>query len=128
MKKPTKLQVSVQYRDYVLPILREKGEWQSVSGMASKVLILKENDFWITLMTPFNKLPQTPQINTFQEAALFQNAPAPLPYLMDIFDMLGKSKKVLSMEWDEDSGEARLISFRRGEWEDRLKAMNATAS
>ena len=68
------------------------------------------------LFSPFNPAPDI-RANppSYEHAVLKQRAEQPMPYQLSVWG----DGKVLLLEWDAN-GAARIISFKRGKWEQRL--------
>ncbi|WP_395015121.1 hypothetical protein [Dongia sp.] len=112
-----RLAQAVTIRDHVLHLVRKEGKWSEVSGI--KVREWERNGFRAFLNTVFNPMPASaPPISTPEEAILYQRASRPQPNQLSVW----MGGKVLSVEWADDST-PRIISFRRGEWEQKLLDM-----
>jgi hypothetical protein len=102
-------------RNRLVEIVRRAG-CRAVNGWVSA----DENGFNIMHRTPFTApMPQGSQAPTYLHALLKQRAKPDLPYTMEVWYL---NKKILNVQWD-DKDEIQLISFRPGEWEEKLAAL-----
>lgn len=110
IRKSNRLDAALRLRDSALSKLRSEGSF--VDTNIGPYLTWTGQDLMMGLRTPFQKLPPvTEEIKYF--AAKTGKGPANLSYGLDIWV---KKRKVLNIEWN-DTGEIRLVSFRRGDWE-----------
>jgi len=98
-----KLDRAVAIRDHVLRLMERGGAWLQRGQV--RVRWWEGGDFKAALNTRFSTLPNQP-----------------VPYELSVWAWAGG--KVLLIDW-EHGGEARVVSFKRGEWEDRLLAISA---
>ncbi len=101
-------------REVALRLLDREGTWEPVRNADMNFLIAKSGEFQVLHRTPFQKLPEAPERVRYYAAVLgtdYRN----LPYGLDIY----QGAKVLNIEWC-DRDEIRIVSFRRGDWEDKF--------
>jgi len=115
MDKATKLARIKSIRAAALRVVEEIGSWHPVrTGSRDRAFRGAEiGDVAISYRTPFQPLPPRSQFTRYQIALLGKEN---LPYGLDIWFA---HKKVLNVEWN-DEGLIKIISYRPGEWEDRL--------
>lgn len=97
-------------RDHALTIRAGERKFVAVGG--SKLATWQGEGFIIIYRTPFAN------IRPDDLALARQMGKAPLPYGLDI----NAPSKVLNIEW-EGVEDPLIVSFRRGEWEDRFLAL-----
>ena len=113
MDKATKLARVREIRANALRLLKERGEWEDVSG--TKHLGLKIGSLSISYRTPFQPVPKPPEAMMYFAALLGRKIDH--PYGLDIWH----GKKVLNLVWDE-SESLEIVSYKPGEWEEILVA------
>jgi hypothetical protein len=126
----TRLQRALEIRDVVLPLLRINGHIFETEG--SYVLggpLSKEGVGYVTLFykTPFIELIYAPRPRALLEAILSPHSNGErLPFALIIRNNYPRYR-LLNVEWD-DAQSARVVSFRRGLWEDALlRELRSTA-
>lgn len=107
---------ATQIRDRVLERMKGASRIEEISGVRCQVW--REGVWMAALNTPFNPFGHIApeQMPGYDHVLAYQRAATPLPYELSLWRDL---KKVLSVEWAND-GSARVISFKRGPWEDEL--------
>lgn len=116
LQRTLSLQTARLIRDHVLLLMRCSSRLQL--GGESKFLRWDGADFTAIQITAFTPMPQQRlRAQNHQEALLLQQAPKPKPYELSLW-LHGKGK-VLSVEWGHGD-DLRVISFKRGKWEQRL--------
>jgi hypothetical protein len=111
-----KQQRAIEIRDAALKKLRSESRFVEVRGLG-RCTEWSKDGLQISLRTPFQKLPPISEsMQLF--AASVGRAPVNLPYGIDVWDLAAK-RKVFNAEW-ADSGEFCLVTFRCGEWENKL--------
>jgi hypothetical protein len=109
-------------RDHVLGLMRATGKWVDAAGI--RTLEWKRGDFTAMLWTPFNPFPNnSPVLKDYRQAVLYQHANKPMSNQLNIW----KGKKVFFVEWD-DGVPLHIVSFRRGDWEHEILAIDASVS
>jgi hypothetical protein len=112
-----RLEAAIAIRDHILKLLESEGRWTSCTGI--KIWCWARDGFDAFLNTPFNPAPHAkPDVRryaSYTRAIIAQRAKHPMPYELNLWH----GRKVLSIEW-QVTGEVRLISFRRGSWEQAL--------
>jgi hypothetical protein len=131
--KPTRIETAFQLRDHALAIVRRHGSYQSAGD--AKFLMWRGEALSIMHRTPFQKwqagdaavralaAKHEASLDDAKYAAATHGLELPevLPYGLDVWH----GKKVLSLEWADD-GRARVISFKRGDWEEELSELYRT--
>ena len=111
-----RMETVLQIRQAALQKLRAEGQFEEVHHFGS-VLSWKAPDWQqggihMLHRTPFQKLPK-PSAEVMKRAFEYGIVPRlNLPYGLDIW----AGGKVLNLEWN-DSGDMKLVSFKRGAWE-----------
>jgi len=112
-----RLEAAIAIRDHILKLMDTEGRWTSGSGI--KIRYWARDGFDAFLNTPFNPAPHakpdTRSYPSYAHAVIAQRTKRPMSYELSLW----YGRKVLSIEW-QATGEARLISFRRGDWERTL--------
>jgi hypothetical protein len=122
-RRGKKLVRALALRDAALTIVKRKGTWTAGN---IKVLIAYVGDIEILYRTPFQRLPAAgishrrlaalSDRNKYYMAMFHQKFhKSNMPYGIDVW----APKKVLNIEWD-DEGNIELVSFRAGDWEEKL--------
>ena len=108
---------AIALRDHVMRLM--EGNSKVVTLGQAKVHTWKRGRFQATLNTPFNP-PHEREATApgYVHTIARQGAPKPMPYELSLW----AGSKVLLMEW-EQGGEVRIVSFKRGDWEQRLLAL-----
>jgi hypothetical protein len=115
--KATRFERSRSVRDAALKLLRKDGFWRPICGLDDLFLSFDSAEFEIIHVTPFQHLPESSE--NFKYAAVkYGTTWEREPYWLDIWDKKTR-RKVLSVRWDT-SDELDIVSFRRGDWEERL--------
>ena len=106
-------------RDIAVRKIQAEGSFIDLKGIGP-VFNWQRDDLLMMYRTPFQKLPSAKRgiLRKYMEAGIMPKAK--LPYGLDIWDMDGKVM-VLNIEWD-DKGRVELVSFRRGDWEQKILA------
>ena len=109
-----RLNAAIDIRDRILKLMEGDSEWQSVG--VGRVRTWIQDDLAAALFSPFNPAPDI-RANppSYEHAVLKQRAEQPMPYQLSVWG----DGKVLLLESDAN-GAARIISFKRGKWEQRL--------
>jgi hypothetical protein len=113
-----RMQSALMLRDRAVSLCHRDGTWeacQTPSNTPLRILVATCGDLTFSHRTPFQRLPPAPILQDHTRAVLMQRAPSTLPYGLDIW---AHGKKVFSVQWGGDVVE--IISFQRGEWEQRL--------
>ena len=109
-----RLSAAIDIRDRIFKLMEGGSEWQSVG--VGRVRTWQQNDLAAALFSPFNPAPDVgANPPSYEHAVLKQRAGQLMPYQLSVWS----DGKVLLLEWDV-SGAARIISFKRGKWEQRL--------
>jgi len=104
---------ALEIRDHVLRLMERDGTWDRLEG--SRCRKWKNGRFMALLNTAFNPLPHAnPPPMTFRQAVARQRAPEVCSNELSVW----ADKKVLLIEWNDQ--DARVITFKRGEWETEL--------
>ena len=90
-----------------------ESDWSWLEAGAHRLKCLRTSDWMATIITPFSGIKFLSTPRAYREAVLLKHRAKLLPYVLDV--ALLTTGKVLSLEWDEN--QARLISMRRGSWE-----------
>jgi hypothetical protein len=111
--RASRLDVAISIRDAAIKKVENEGQFEDTN--IGPLMTWRGDEFSISYRTPFQKLPPPSKdfLKKSFEAGL--NPKSNLPYGLDIWDMSGK---VLNIEWDKNHVE--LVSFKRGEWEERV--------
>ncbi len=108
-------------RDQILKLAAEHGAWEECGDVKS--LAVRMNGWHASLHSPFNPITDAlPEAASYLQAVILQQAPAPLPYQLDLW--VAGTGKVLAVEWRDS--ELRIISMRRGAWEQELFGLPQT--
>jgi hypothetical protein len=127
----TRTETALQLRDYALSIARDHGSYELVGD--AKYLMWRGDTFTILHRTPFQHRTEPDEaakklaakigasVDEAKYAATLHGVKLPeaLPYGLDVWH----GKKVFSLEWSDD-GRSRVISFKRGPWEEELLALD----
>ena len=107
-KREEKLQRAIAIRNFALKLLGEKGLWQQLFN-GPEVLRFEDT----TLLVIFHVKQPVPveMRNRFGLDPLAWGL-----YSLELWDR----GKVLNLEWDTVGAVPRIVTFRRGEWEERL--------
>jgi hypothetical protein len=109
---------AIALRDHVIKLM--EGNSKLVTLGLLKVQTWKRGRFHATLTTPFNPLHEREAVAPgYVHTIARQGAPKPMPYELSLW----AGSKVLLMEW-EQGGEVRIVTFKRGDWEERLLALH----
>lgn len=103
-------------RDAALAIVRLHGEWERIHNFPHPVLGYENEGFKLLYRTPFQPIPVSNKATSQGIAPSTQRAMYKA-YGLDIWF----GKKVLSVQWDQED-EVEVISYRKGEWEEKLLA------
>jgi hypothetical protein len=107
---------AIALRDHVMRLMESNSKVVTL-GQA-KVHTWKRGRFQATLNTPFNPLHEREATAPgYVQVIARQRAPKPMPYELSLW----AGSKVLLMKW-EQGGEVRIVTFTRGDWEERLLA------
>ena len=98
---PTERAVAI--RDYLLPLIREHGAAQEISGPTGDIAVWKAGNFTFALHSP----------------RLDGGGKPMSAWGLDVWH----GDKVLSLRWD-DPGAFEVVSFTRGPWEDAALALS----
>ena len=112
-----RLEAALHLRDAALNKLRSEGSFKDTN--IGPYLTWAGNDLKMGLRTPFQRLPPVSQTIKYF-AAKTGKGPVNLNYGLDIWDKKGK---VLNIEWN-DTGEVLLVSFQRGDWEQKVLGLD----
>ena len=108
---------AIALRDHVMRLM--EGNSKVVTLGQAKVHTWKRGRFHATVNTPVNPLHKREAAGPgFVHAIARQGAPKPMPYELSLW----AGSKVLLMDW-EQGGEVRIVTFKRGDWEQRLLAL-----
>jgi hypothetical protein len=113
----SKRERAIQLRDLAVSMIRERGKLEPAIGDV-KLMMFQDRDLRIVYRTPFQQLPRkavAPQHAKYLAAMRGKPSPDSLPYGLDIFC----PAKVLNIEWD-DKGRIDVLSYKPGDWEQRL--------
>jgi hypothetical protein len=109
-----RLSAAIDIRDRIFKLMEGGSEWQSVG--VGRVRTWTEDDLAAALFSPFNPAPGVgANPPSYEHAVLKQRAGQPMLYQLSVWG----DGKVLLLEWGAN-GAARIISFKRDEWEQRL--------
>ena len=109
---------AIALRDHVIKLM--EGNSKLVTLGLLKVQTWKRGRFHATLTTPFNPLHEREATAPgYVQVIARQRAPKPMSYELSLW----AGSKVLLMEW-EQGGEVRIVTFKRGDWEERLLALH----
>src|SRR4051812_30764305 len=90
-------------RDHLLPLIREHGAAQEISGPTGRMAVRKVERFTFALHSPW-----------------LDGGGKPMPaWGLDVWH----GDKVLSLRWD-DPGAVEVVSFTRGPWEEAALALS----
>lgn len=118
----TRLEAAVFIRDAALIKIRAEGEFENLQNFdpmlswdAPKEL---GYNMHMSLRSPFQKLPpQSPKLVKQRAlSGLYQRRKVNLPWGLNIWT----GRKALNIEWDEQTDQVDLVSFRRGDWENAV--------
>ncbi len=112
-----RLEASLRLRDVALNKLRSEGSFEDTN--IGPYLTWAGKGLEMGLRTPFQRLPPVPEAIKYF-AAKTGDGSVNLSYGLDIWD---KTRKVLNIEWN-DPGEVLLVSFRRGDWEQKILSLD----
>ena len=105
-------------RDLGISLVTKLGQWEKCGAIRG--LTATHGALHVSYRTPFQKLPQPSEFDKYQDALL--GGKPNLPYGLDIW---WEGKKVMNVEWS-DRGEFDVVSYRKGRWEDSLRAAAAS--
>jgi hypothetical protein len=106
-----RLSAAIDIRDRIFKLMEGGSEWQF-----GRVRTWQQDDLAAALFSPFNPAPDVgANPPSYEHAVLKQRSEQPMPYQLSVWS----DGKVLLLEWDAN-GAARVISFKRGKWEQRL--------
>ena len=112
-----RLEAALRLRDAALNKLRSEGSLEDTKS--GPYLRWAGKDLEIGVWYPFQRLPPVSQTVKYF-AVKPGKGPVNLNYGLDIWDKRGK---VLNIEWS-DTGEVLIVSFRRGDWEQKLLSLD----
>jgi hypothetical protein len=109
-----RLSAAIDIRDRIFKLMENGSEWRSVG--VGWVRTWQQDDLAAALFSPFNPAPDVgANPPSYEHAVLKQRSEQPMPYQLSVWS----DGKVLLLEWDAN-GATRVISFKRGKWEQRL--------
>jgi len=116
---PDPVERAVAIRDYLLPLIREHGAAQEITGPAGDIVVWRAGIFSFALHSPSTPWQvETPPSAAYEQALARQRA-KPMPaWGLDVWH----GPKVLTLKWD-DPGAFEVVSFIRGPWEDAALAL-----
>jgi hypothetical protein len=115
---PTERAVAI--RDHLLPLIRERGAAQEISGPTGDMAVWKVGNFTFALHSPFNPWRvETPPAAAYSQALARQRSKTAPAWGLDVWH----GGKVLSLRWD-DPGGIEVVSFFRGPWEEAALALS----
>jgi hypothetical protein len=113
-KRASRLDAAISIRDAALKKVKKEGQFEDTN--VGPLLVWKGAELEISHHTPFQKFPP-PSEEFFRNCyAAGVDPEINLPYGLDIWDTKGK---VLNIEWDHNN-HVELVSFKRGDWEEKL--------
>ncbi len=102
-------------RDRIIALDAERGRWAEDEGPRTRVVERPRSS--ARLWSPFNPLASWPTpVDSYEKAMALKERGPPLPWQLDLW--IAGEGKVLSVEWDQER--TKLISMRRGDWEQHL--------
>jgi len=114
-RRSARLDDALEMRDLIWELMRSRGKVERI-GEYGRHLVWREAGFEALLRTPFQNIRELlGDVSGLPEEAL------PLPYGLDLWIPTGK---VMNIEWDVRGAGVRLAAFRRGPWEQELKALH----
>jgi hypothetical protein len=112
-KKQERLERAMELRAFALQLLGKYGRWTTLPPYGDEVLRFEDSRFLIL----FYVREQVPK--DFRER--FHLAPlAHGLYNLDLWNLQGEPRKVLNINWLTVGATPRIVTFRRGDWEQRL--------
>jgi hypothetical protein len=109
---------AIALRDHVIKLM--EGNSKLVTLGLLKVQTWKRGRFHATLTTPSTPLHEREAAAPgYVHTIARQGAPKPMPYELSLW----AGSKVLLME-REQGGEVQIVTFKRGDWEERLLALH----
>jgi hypothetical protein len=115
---PTERAVAI--RDYLLPLIREHGAAQEISGPPVRMMVWKVGNFTFTLHSPANPWQvETSPAAAYSQALVRQRSKTPPAWGLDVWH----GGKVLSLRWDNPNA-VEVVSFTRRPWEDAALALS----
>jgi hypothetical protein len=105
-------------------LVKARGGWQEMRG-GPNYLVFQDDRFIIAYRSPFQKLPALSGDVVRAAMAHGLTAKNNLPHGLDIWQ--GAAGQVLNVEWSEE-GEAIVVGYKPGLWEQELERLAAAAS
>lgn len=112
-----RLERATAIRAFALRLIQEKGQWQIVSGRLEIETKIFEDDRFLIM---FYVMPPVP----IEMRRRFDIGPLHFGfYALELWDK--HVGKVLNLSWDSVGTPPRIVTFRRGEWEELLLRSSA---